>query len=505
MAKILIGECKQEVSTFNPVPSSYDDFEVGWGQAIIDFHRGLNSEIAGALDIFEAAGSVTLVPTYSARARTSGGTLAQAAFERIRREFGEAVRQAVDEAGQIDGVYLSLHGAMSAAGEDDPEGLLMADVREIVGEDVPLVISLDLHGIVTDRMLTHADAVVAFHTYPHIDFATTGERAARLLLRIMAGEVRPVMAFVPIPALVRGNELITATGEFGRMIRHAQEIEASPGGLSAAMFIGNPFTDVTNLRSDSLVVTDGDPARAELEALQMASDFWAVHEKLQAPLITLGDAVAQANTIEQAGEGTVILVDAADATSSGASGDSNLIVKGLIDGGFRGRVLAPVVDAPAVQKAMQVGIGATVEVTVGGALDPQRFPPLPIKAHVHMLSEGRYVSESNGAIWESGPTAVLVADNVTWVVISQPVSLYDRSLFYAHGQDPKHFDAVIVKSPHCQYHMFDEWAAATINVDVPGATSANLPTLGHTVCGRPIFPLDEVSDYTPQAKIYRRD
>ena len=121
-----------------------------------------------------------------------------------------------------------------------------------------------------------------------------------------------------------------------------------------------------------------------------------------------------------------------------------------------------------------------------------------------MLSEGRFVSESNGSTWVSGPTAVLVADNVTWVAMTRPVSLYDRSLFYAHGQDPRRFDAVVVKSPHCQPHMFDEWAAATINVDVPGATSANLPTLGHVRCGRPIFPLDPDVTFTPQAKLFRR-
>ena len=504
MSKLLIGECKQEVSSFNPVPSTYEDFEGSWGSDIVDHHRGLNSEIAGALSVFEADDSVTVVPCYSARSRTSAGTLAQPDFARIRYEFGEAVRKAASEAGPLDGVYLSLHGAMAAASEDDPEGLLLADLRAIIGEDVPVVISLDLHGIVTERMLAHSDAVVPYHTYPHVDFASTGERAARLLLRIMAGEVRPVTAFVPIPALVRGNELITETGEFGRMIRHAQTIEASPGGLSAGMFIGNPFTDVTNLRSNSLVVTDNDPERAEREALQMAADFWAVRQKLQAPLIKLEDAVDQAKAIYAAQAGTVILVDAADATSSGASGDSNLIVRGLIDGGYQGRVLAPVVDAPAVQKALAAGIGATVEVSVGGTLDPQRFPPLPITAQVHLLSEGRFFSESNGAVWHSGLTAVLIAQNVTWVATSRSVSLYDRSLFYAHGQDPKRFDAVIVKSPHCQHHMFDEWAAATINVDVPGSTSANLPTLGHTVCARPIFPLDAVDDYTPRAQIFRR-
>ncbi len=133
---------------------------------------------------------------------------------------------------------------MAAENEDDPEGLLLAEIRKIVGEEIPIVVSFDLHGILTERILTHANAIVVYHTYPHTDFATTGERAARLLLRILAGEVHPVTALVKIPALVRGDELITATGLIGKMIRQAQAIEASDGGLSAGMFIGNPFTDV---------------------------------------------------------------------------------------------------------------------------------------------------------------------------------------------------------------------------------------------------------------------
>jgi microcystin degradation protein MlrC len=93
---------------------------------------------------------------------------------------------------------------------------------------------------------------------------------------------------------------------------------------------------------------------------------------------------------------------------------------------------------------------------------------------------------------------------VTWVVTSRPVSLYDRSLFYAHGQDPKHFDVVIVKSPHCQFYMFDEWAERVLNVDVAGSTSANLPTLGHTRCARPIYPLDANVEFVPEVKIFQR-
>lgn len=496
MPKILIGECKQEISSFNPVLSRYHDFEIGWGQEIIDYHQGTNTEVCGALGIFNAQPDVSIVPTYSARMIVSGGTLAQSDFERILREFLEAVRNAPP----VDGIYLALHGAMAAEAEDDPEGLLLAEIRKIVGEQVPIVVSLDLHGILTERMLQHANAIVAYHTYPHVDFASTGERAARLLLRIMAGEVQPVTALVKIPALVRGDELITATGLFGGMIRHAQSIEASEGGLSAGMFIGNPFTDVLDLRSNSFVVTDGDPDRAAREALSMANDFWAVRHRLQAPLHSVAEMIDAVNNTT----GTVILKDAADATSSGASGDSAIIVEELLKAGYKGRVLAPVVDAEAVQDAIAAGVGNEVTTTVGGSLDSRRFNRIPIKARVHMISEGRFISESNNAIWQSGLSAVLVADNVTWVVTSRSVSLYDRSLFYAHGQDPRHFDAVVVKSPHCQHHMFDAWAGRVLNVDVAGSTSANLPTLGHTRCRRPIFPLDANVEFKPEAIIFRR-
>jgi microcystin degradation protein MlrC len=425
--------------------------------------------------------------------------MAQPDYEQLRGELLQAIRSAPP----VDGIYLSLHGAMAAEHEDDPEGLFLQEIRKIVGETVPIVVSLDLHGILTERMLTHADAIVAYHTYPHVDFAQTGARAARLLLRILAGEVQPVTALVKIPALVRGDELITETGLFGGMIRHAIQIENTPGGLSAGMFIGNPFTDVTDLRSNAFVVTDGDEAWAGREAKSLAADFWAVRRKLQAPLTTLDEAVRVCQTTSH---GAVVLKDAADAPSSGASSDSNLIVAGLLRAGYTGTILAPMVDAPAVQAAIQAGVGNQVTTTLGGTLDPQRFPLLPVTATVHMISDGRYIGEYSGSPATAGLTAVLKAGNVTWVVTSRSVNLAERSLFYAHGQDPQTFDVVIVKSPHCSYHMFDAWAAHVLNVDVPGSTSANLPTLGHTRCARPIFPLDGdlEGQFTPEVKVFRR-
>ncbi len=538
MPKILIAECKQEVSTFNPVLSGYGDFTIRRGDEILQYHRRVRSEVGGALSVFDATSGVEPVPAYSAHFITSGGTLADADFQRIAGELLASLKVAPP----VDGVYFSLHGAMATQSEGDPEGYLLAEARKILGQRVPIVISLDLHGILTDRMLEHSDAAVAFHTYPHVDFFGTGARAAKLLLRIVAGKVRPVTAKVSVPALVRGDELITETGSIRHAVNAAKAIEQSPGGLSAAMIWGNPFTDVPALCSNSFVVTDNDPVRAEREAVRIANLFWEHHAKMQVPLTSLADAAhiavecwAGAGKVGRAscppiveiadgypslalkrepgeqdaratfsGSGTVVLVDAADATSSGASGDSNVILRALLEVGYKGSALIPIVDPRAVEAAFAAGVGRPVRTMVGGALDPKRFKPLAIEGGVRLLSDGWFHSETTRELWQAGRTAVVQSDNFTLVITSRAVSLYDRALFLAHGLDPRHFGAVVVKSPHCEPHMFKAWATRYVDVDAPGSTSANLRSLGHKQCARPIFPLDKDVQFEPRAKLFRR-
>ncbi|MBM3264082.1 MAG: M81 family metallopeptidase [candidate division Zixibacteria bacterium] len=497
MPRVLIAECKQEVSTFNPAPSRYKDFSVARGAALLEHHRGVREEVGGALSVFENDPRITVVPTFGMSANTSGGVLTTESFKRLSADFLDGLA----DAGSVDAAYFSLHGAMQAENEDDPEGFLLEEARRILGERISFVVSLDLHGILTDRMLRHSDAVVAYHTYPHVDFWETGERAGWLMQHILFDGARPVTARVKIPALVRGNELITETGAIRHCIRLAKEIEAESGGLSAGVMWGNPFTDVPELRTNSFVVMDGDVDRAQGLAVELADRFWQHRERMQVALTDLEESIRIAAGVSS---GTVVLMDAADATSSGASGDSNAILAEMIRQGYRGRVLAPIFDPSAVRKAFAAGIGAPVSVTVGGAFDPTRFRPLALDARVRLLSDGKFRSESFGWPWDAGDTAVLQADNLTLVVGTRPVSLFDRSFFYAHGQDPRRFDTVVVKSPHCEPHMFADWCAKLIDVDAPGATSANLRSLGHVRCPRPIFPLDAGVAFAPVVEVFGR-
>ncbi|MFN8858139.1 MAG: M81 family metallopeptidase [Planctomycetaceae bacterium] len=420
MPRILLAECKQEVSTFNPGRSAHEDFRIVRRQALLDHHRRVREEVGGALSVFDKAPGVELVPALGASANTSGGVLSRAGFERLAGEFLADIAAA----GPVDAAFFSLHGAMEAEGELDPEGYLLQEARKILGATIPFVVTLDLHGILTDRMLQHTDVTVAYHTYPHVDFFETGARGARALLRVLKQGLKPVTARVKIPALVRGNELITETGSIRHCVNRARQIEALPNALSAAVMWGNPFTDVPELRTNSFVVLERQPEEAQRMALELAGLFWQHHETMQVPLTSLADSIRQAAGVTS---GTVILKDAADATSSGASGDSNAIVREIIRQGYPGRVLAPIVDAPAVRAAFSAGVGATIQTTVGGTVDPGRFEPLPVTARVKMLSDGQFRSESCGWPGFSGDTAVQEVGPLTLRVGSRPVSLTKRT------------------------------------------------------------------------------
>jgi microcystin degradation protein MlrC len=493
MYRILIAGCEQEVSSFNPVPSNEGAFDIHVGHDLLAANRDAETCIRGAVDVLGARNDVTLVPVYAAKG-CSAGLLARGAFERIT---GDCLRLLRENAEGADALYFSLHGAMAAEGELDPEGFLLEEARRILGPAVPIVASLDLHGIVTARMLRNLDAAAVYHTYPHEDFSDTGARAAHLLLKILDEAVRPVMARVQVPALVRGPELITATGLYGEVIRDAKRLEQD-GALAAAMLIGNPFTDVPELCSQSLVITDGDEAAAREGALLLAEKFWAGRGRMQASLVSLDEAIVHAKRRK----GPVTFTDAADAPSSGASGDSNAILAGLLDHGYAGRVLMPVVDAPAVRLAHEAGVGARLTLPIGGSLDPKRFPPRPLDVQVAMLGDGRYRHQVSGMPADAGRTVVLLAGNVTLIVVSNSVHMMDRSIFLAHGRDPEAYDLIVVKSPGAFARYFT-FAERNYVVDVPGATTANLQLLGHTICARPMFPLDDAT-FEPVVEVYRR-
>ncbi len=495
--RILIGGCQQEISTFNPIPCEYEFFDYLRGDEIRATHDGADSQIGGAMAELEAAfgDDLELVFTFDAEG-TAAGPLLHSAFLRIADEFLDSLKP---HAGKIHGVYFSLHGAMGTTELLDPEGYLLEEARKILGDEIPIVITMDLHGILTAKMLENINGLASFHTYPHIDFADTGRRAARFLTRILKDGVKPIGARVRVPAIVRGNELITEKGAFGAQIRHAKKLHDNPDVLSAGFFICNPFTDAPELSSQAYVFTDGNQQLAEENAFKMANDFWPNRHIMQGQFISLEAAVSKGAAMG----GSIAFTDAADAPSSGSSGDSNAIISEMIRVDYPHSILAPIADPAAAAKAHELGVGATFKMGVGGAHDPQ-FEPLVLDWMVESLTDGTFKCETWKYEPKIGPTAVLKSGNLTLVVTTETVMLVDRALFFKVGLDPKHFHSTVVKSPHCEPAFFDDWVEANFNVDAPGATSANLKSLGHTICPRPIYPLEQDTEFHPSAEVFSR-
>ena len=478
MPKIIVANYFQETNSFHPNPTTYEDFSVHFGQALFSAGR---EDINGALNIFSQRSDLEVVPTYGA-SMGAGGTITHECFERITGECLEAIEKNSTGA---DALFFAMHGAMAAEVEKDPEGYILQETRKILGPDVPIVISLDMHGTVTRRMLEIMDGAAILHTYPHIDWYQLGERSATMLLSILDG-AKPIIGSVYTPTMVRGDELKTATGVHGTFIRHLERLEERDDVLAAGIMLGHPPTDCPEQGSRIIIVTDNNRELAEIEAMRIGQNFWDMRERMQCVLYSVEEAIENAKKAD----GAVVFSDAADATSSGAPGTSNAILKGFLESDYTGRVLFPIRDEPAIKKAMEAGLGSTITVPLGGTKDP-RFTPIDVEVTVEAL-----------AIRDNVPIAVLRTGNIAIVAATQGGILCDRWMYPAVGQDPKTFDVIIQKLPHTPYEFYDEWAVRNMTIDVPGAASPNIKTLGHKIVRRPIYPLDEDMSYTPQVEIF---
>lgn len=469
---------KQETATFSPVTTVLSDFERHSGDALDVALSGTQTEYAGAVDKLRAEGA-TIAPTTGAWA-LSGGPIADEDLESL---LADAIA-GLDLVLPVDGVVAVLHGAMASNNQSDPEGLLLEMVRSRVGR-IPVVASLDLHAVLTDRMMRNADALVAFHTYPHTDQYETGRRAGRALLRLLAGSHVPDHTVFRLPLLVRGDELLTETGLFGKAIARCRRLEELPEVLAAAALIGNPFTDVPDLATNVIVTTTEGSAEVVDEAQAIAAFLWDHREKLRADLLPIEQALEMAAKYP----GPTVLSDGADATSSGAPGDSNQILARLLCHRLHRSFLVPIVDAPAAKKAHEIGVGGAGTFFLGGSLDPARHTPIAMEAVVAHVGDGEFNYE-DGTAGRAGLTAVLKGEWATVLVTERPVLVVGRKVFADNGVEPLDFDIIVVKSPNGYRAHYHDIGAQFLAVDVPGCTTANLAELPYEKCNRPIWPLD---------------
>lgn len=485
--RVAIAEVKQESNTFVPRPTTFADF-AAWhhwlGEEALANSAGTNCEMAGFIDVLEPAG-VEIVPIVATFAM-SGGPVEPATVARLRDELAGGLRAA----GPLDGVLLALHGAMVSGDDDDPDGALLAAVREAIG-DVPLVVTLDLHANLTRRMVEHADAIVGFRTSPHIDQRDTGQRGAALLMRILRDGAVPAMAAVKLPMVVPAStHMHHLPGPFRRLMQAAEAAETGPV-LAACVLTVQPWLDIAEMGFATVVVTDGDPALAGETALALARQAWDEREAfMETELVPIREAIRRALARPS---GTVVLSDLADGTGAGSPGDATAVIAALLEADPPLPAFVCVRDPEAARAAIAAGLGSRVSLAVGGKLDDVYNRPVTVDGEITFAGPARFRFQGGGYTgveMDMGDCAVVRAGNVHLLILGNSVMTVDPAMYRAVGLEPSAARIVVVKS-HIQFRAgYDGIADEIILLDSPGMSSDHLTALPFRRIERPMFPWD---------------
>jgi len=495
--RIAIGSYIQESHSFAPTVGRWDEFRAGqlsYGQDMLEGVRGTRTEVAGAIDVAtrygQRNGQLELVPTLRAMQSSSTGPIVRAVHEALRDDLVARIRAA----GELDGVFLAMHGAMSAETYDDATGDVLRAVREVIGPHVPLVCTLDLHANITRRMAAASDALVGYLTFPHIDLYETGARGMRLLVHATRTKVKPVNLFCKLPMIVPAENAQTTRGVIHDLLQSALAEVGHDGILDVSIFPMQPWLDVPE--AGCAVVAVAEPAHvadAELLVNTLAESWWLRRDEHRVALADTRAIIAQALASERA---PWILADSADAPSSGAPGDSTVTLEALLAARPDKPCLTNIVDPAAVGKMAAAGTGSEVTLTLGASSGTSLYKPITVTGRVRLISDGDFTHKGQGLygqVMHRGRTAVLQCGQVFVVVMERACLQWDRELYRSVGLAPEEAHIVIVKSPAGFRADYEPIAAEVHVLDAPGVCTPNLQTLPFKRIPRPMHPFDAVT------------
>lgn len=491
MPRVLLAGLFHEGNSFSSVTTGRENFSVTRGDAVLEKARNSGAAMGGACRYLMDK-DVTLVPVITAIA-PPGGPVSDQAY----REFRDVI-VATARAENADGIYLDLHGAMLTQEIDDVEGDLLRHLRSVLGPDVPISVSLDLHAYVTSSMLNATPLIVACKENPHSDYHLAGELAARLLMRKLGRDIQPTAAALWLP-LIFGSQMETGQGPLARLHAARRELlERFPQLLDISIYNGTSFMDVPGNGQHITAIADGDGEVAERAVRQLGQMLWDMRDAFVPDLPDLEEIIS---TLQAGGGKPVILGDQGDRVLAGSPGDGTYIISQLLEKWPDLRALVPITDPAVVAAAKRAGISGTVDTPVGGGLT-RNIEPVLREWTVTGLGDGHFVQQgpflANEAA-ELGETATLKCGNLVLLVTAMPGFTQDPQAFRSQGLEPGDFDIVVTKSG---YHFKLAFAdiGPCISIDSPGTSNYRPGYLPYRKL-QSVYP--ENRDVVPEFAVWR--
>lgn len=471
MARVAVASLMHESNSFNPVTTPQGEFRLR--DHSLDNWRHTNTEMAGFIGEAERLG-IESVPAFYATA-TPGGAVEEQAFESLV----DCLLTSIAAAGSVDGVYLALHGAMVAEHIPHADQEVVRRVRNMIGPNVPLVVTHDFHANIPPGILDLTTALLTYQENPHLDTEGRGRRAASILARTLRGEAHPVQAIAKPPMILNIIHQNTYSEPLRQITRDSQELERQPDILAASVAGGYQYADVPYVGPSAVVVADGSKELAHREAHRLSARLWALRDELSLDLPDPARAVAAAVA---AGEFPVALFDAGDNVMGGAAGDGTAILAELVGQRAQGWVVV-ICDPAAVRAAIAAGLDAGFDFDVGGKRDGIHGPPVHIQGRVRSLHVGRYlepeVRHGGERFHDIGHAAVIEADGSTpslqnllllTSLRSHPNSIHQ---LVSCGIYPERQRILVVKGVIAPRAAYEPFVKEISLVDSPGATAVD--------------------------------
>jgi microcystin degradation protein MlrC len=482
MARIAVGGFLHETNTFAPTKATYNDFVHGggWpamteGANVLRVMRGINVGLAGFVEAAEAHGW-EMVPTIACGASPSAHVTSDA-YERIVKVMVEGI----GAAGALDAVYLDLHGAMVTEHFDDGEGEILRRVREVIGNELPLVVSLDLHANVTPEMVKHADALIAYRTYPHVDMADTGRAAAKHLALLLLSQQKLAKAFRQLPFLIPISWQCTNDHPSKAIYRKLAALQDDRvPTLSFAP--GFPAADFAHC-GPSVFAYGRTQADADAAADDIAALIEGHEDDFDGRIYTPDEGVRHAMELAKTASKPIVIADTQDNPGAGGDSDTTGMLRALVRNNAAKAAIGVIYDPQSAKIAHAAGVGATITVALGGKSGIPGDAPYQETFTVEQLSDGRFLAPGpyyGGREMDMGPSAALRIGGVRVVISSHKAQLADQSMYRYVGIEPT-AQAILVNKSSVHFRAdFEPIAEKLLICAAPGAMPADTAALPWT-------------------------
>jgi len=488
--KILIAEFKHETNTFSKVKTGENEFGkryIKYGQEIIGFFQNTKVEIGAFIDLCKKE-NYEIVPVIAANA-WPGGVVTRNMFNMVKNSIISAIKK--EE--KIDGILLSLHGAMVLEDSPDGEGDLLEEIRNIIGNNIPIICSLDLHANITEKMIVHADALFPFDNYPHTDMYDRGFEAAVTLSNIFRKKVKPILRMKKLPLIT--PPIRTEETPFKYFLELAHKWEEEPEVISVNIVAGFSYADIKEAGVSVLAQTNNDIQLANHIVDLIGTDMIKRRTEFVHKTLPIKDAIRIGM---ESGKIPVVLAEVSDNPGGGSPGDGTELLRELINMEAQNVAYANICDPETVDIAIKSGVSSEVIVKLGGKSAYNLGRPIETLAVVKTIADGKFRNKgpmSYGLMNNMGKTVVLGIKGIDVIVTERSFQPWDPEIFRRVGIEPTDKQILVVKSTAHYRAAFGKFASQMIDVDTPGLAPVDIRKLKFKNIHHPIYPLDELESF----------